>query len=80
MMIYTCHSELCVIIKDCNCDAECCSGELTVPMVIEYISDQEIKTNKPNHEYEVQKRKFMIYVFIISVLFVLIGWKYERTS
>ena len=55
-MIYTCYSELCSIIVDCNCNAECCSGELTMPMVITYISDQEIKTNNPHIEYEVSEK------------------------
>ena len=55
-MIYTCHSELCVIIDDCTCGAECCSGEITVPMVIEMLSDIEIKTNNPYIEYEVTQK------------------------
>ena len=55
-MIYTCYSELCSIIVDCNCNAECCSGEFTMPMVITYISDQEIKTNNPHIEYEVSEK------------------------
>ena len=55
-MIYTCYSELCAIIKDCNCDAPCCSGEVTKPMIITYISDQEIKTNNPHIEYEVSEK------------------------
>jgi len=55
-MIYTCYSELCSITVDCNCDAECCSGEITKPMIITYISDQEIKTNNPHIEYEVSEK------------------------
>ena len=55
-MIYTCYSELCAIIKDCNCDAPCCSGEVTEPMIITYISDQEINTNNPHIEYEVSEK------------------------
>ena len=55
-MIYTCYSELCAIIEDCNCDAPCCSGEVTKPLIITYISDQEIKTNNPHIEYEVSEK------------------------
>jgi len=55
-MIYTCYSELCAIIEDCNCDALCCSGEVTKPMIITYISDQEINTNNPHIEYEVSEK------------------------
>ena len=54
-MNYACYSELCVIIEDCNCDAPCCSGEVTKPMIITYISDQEINTNNPHIEYEVSQ-------------------------
>lgn len=55
-MIFTCHSELCVILDDCSCGAECCSGQITVPLRISYISDQEIKTNNPYIEYEVTEK------------------------
>ena len=55
-MLYTCYSEWCSIIVDCNCNAECCSGEITMPMIITYINDQEIKTNNPNIEYEVSEK------------------------
>lgn len=55
-MIYTCYSELCSIIVDCNCDAECCSGEITKPMIITYISDQEIINNNPYNDYEVSEK------------------------
>lgn len=55
-MIYTCWSELCVIIEDCECGSECCRGDITKPMIITYVSDQEVKTNNPYIEYEVSEK------------------------
>jgi hypothetical protein len=55
-MIYICYSELCVIKEDCECNSQCCRGVKTKPMIITYISDQEITTNNPLIEYEVSER------------------------
>ena len=74
-MIYTCYSELCSIIVDCNCNAECCSGELTMPMVITYISDQEIITNNPHIEYQVMSDDIVEMVLHHECPFC--GWSVE---
>lgn len=55
-MKYTCWNDLCIILEDCDCESECCSGEIASPMVIQILSDYEIKTNNPNIEYEVSER------------------------
>lgn len=52
-MIFTCYSELCVILEDCECGSDCCTGVKTKPLIIEYINDNEIKTNNPEIEYQV---------------------------
>ena len=52
-MKFICHSELCVILEDCECGSDCCRGVKTKPLIIEYISDNEIKTNNPHIEYQV---------------------------
>lgn len=52
-MIFTCWSEICQITKDCECKSDCCQGYTIHPLVIEYINDNEIKTNNPEIEYQV---------------------------
>lgn len=55
-MIYTCYSELCVVIEDCNCGAACCSGEITKPMIIEMLTLTEMTTNNPHIDWEVPEK------------------------
>lgn len=52
-MIYTCYSELCEILEDCECGSDCCSGEIRKPLIITMLSDIQIVTNNPQIEYNV---------------------------
>ena len=52
-MKFICYSDLCVIAEDCDCRSACCQGYTIQPLVIEYINDNEIKTNNPEIEYQV---------------------------
>lgn len=55
-MKYICWNSFCVILEDCDCGSKCCSRKIASPMVIEVLSDYEIKTNNPQIEYEVSER------------------------
>lgn len=44
---FICHSELCVVIEDCECGSDCCRGVKTKPLIIEYVNDNLVTTN--NH-------------------------------
>ena len=54
-MKFTCYFELCTVYEDCECESKCCRGVKTKPMIITYISDQEIQTNNPHIEYEISE-------------------------
>lgn len=46
-MKFTCYSELCVVLEDCDCGSECCRGVKTKPLIIEIVNDHLVTTN--NH-------------------------------
>ena len=52
-MKFICHSDLCAIYLECDCESNCCKGHKRIPLIIEYLNDNEIKTNNSLIEYQV---------------------------
>lgn len=51
-MKFLCWSEMCQITKDCNCKSDCCQGYTIHPLVITYLSDNDVLTNNDGFKDE----------------------------
>lgn len=58
-MKFTCWSDFCSQLEDCDCGSNCCRGVLVTPMIITYVSDYEIKHNNPHLDYDVEHEEIV---------------------